>query len=261
MAAGARHHWIMVLDIENFSTRTDPIQRSLRGAMYGVLREAVGQAGLPEAEVVVEDRGDGVLMLIPATVSPVDLAGSLVRALDDGLAEAAAIFNEAHAMRFRVALHQGLVTRDGEGWSGDAVNTASRLVDAQPLREVLRAATGSRLVFVVSDEIHRSVIRHGYRTIDPAAYLPLRFRDKQGKLIECWVTVPGRPAPPGLPVPSDERPDGDGPAGGAARGADGGNGGGPAVPGGVTMWAEKVHGDQVGGDKNVTVHAPGQVRL
>lgn len=131
MTGEATHCWVVVLDIENFSSRPDPIQRSLRTGMYEVLREALVRAGLPANDIVTEDRGDGILMIIPATVSPIVLAGPFVRALDDELAQKAVVYSPAHAMRFRVALHQGLAARDGEGWSGDAVNIACRLV-AQP---------------------------------------------------------------------------------------------------------------------------------
>ncbi|MGP4002736.1 hypothetical protein [Streptomyces sp. 8N706] len=218
MAAEATLYWIMVLDIESFSTRTDPIQKSLRAAMYEVLREALAQADLPERDIVVADRGDGVLMLVPPTVSPVRLAGALIRAFDDGLGQKAAIFSAAHAMRFRIALHQGLAAPDGQGWSGDAVNAACRLVDAQPLREVLKAAESAHLAFIVSDEVYRGVIRHGHRTIDPAAYLPLTFEAKGGVDFRSWVYVPGYSAPPGLPAAAGDRP---GPEGGAAPAAPG----------------------------------------
>ncbi|MFD6276230.1 hypothetical protein ACFWFI_11770 [Streptomyces sp. NPDC060209] len=257
MSGEATHHWVVVLDIENFSSRPDPIQRSLRAGMYEVLREALQRAGLPADGVVTEDRGDGVLMIVPATVSPIVLAGPFVHALDEELRQKAVVYGPAHAMRFRVALHQGIVARDGEGWSGDAVNTACRLVDAGPLREVLAAASSSRMVFVVSDEIYRAVVRHGHRSIDPAAYLPMPFRTKHGELIGSWVTVPGSPAPPGLPPasggtePDDARADTGGQRASAA---------GRRPPGGAGISVGTVHGDVFQGDKTVNVNTTGPVR-
>jgi hypothetical protein len=252
MGAEFRHCWIMVLDIEGFSKRTDPVQKSLRAAMYGVLQEALARSGLPASEIAREDRGDGVLMIMPASLPPVTLAGTFIRALDDDLAQKAAIFGPDHAMRFRVALHQGLAAPDERGWAGDAVNTACRLVDAEPLREVLTAATGARMVFAVSEEIHHAVIRHGHRAIDPAAYLPMRFATKHGDTITGWATVPGYPAPPGLAGTPPE-----GPSRAASPSTDSGA---AATPGAVSFTAGVVHGDQVAGDKTVTVHTSGPVR-
>lgn len=258
MMLAAVHHWVMVLDIEGFSARSNPVQQSLRRAMYEVLHQAVEQAGLPADAVFTEDRGDGVLVLVQPDVSPILLAGQLLRALDDCLREKAVVFSEAHAMRFRVALHQGLVSRDVQGWSGDAVNYTFRLVDAQPLREVLATASRAKLAFIVSDELYQAVIRHEYRTIDPASYLPIVSEAKHGLELRGWITVPGYPAPPGLRA---------GP--GVADGARAAGGGlapadptrppseGPARS--VVFHAGQVHGDQVAGDKNVynTPRLPG----
>lgn len=247
MADEATHRWIMALDVEDFSKRRDPVQRRVRAAMYRVLGAALERAGLAAADRVSEDRGDGALLLVEPTVSPLLIAGPFVRELDLELGEYAQESNPEHAVRLRLALHQGLVARDEHGWSGDAVNTTFRLVDAQPLREVLAAAPSARMVFAVSDEVHRAVIRHGHRGIDPAAYLPCAFTTKHGETISSWITVPGYPAPPGLKAPA--------PAAAPAQGAP------PAGRPTVTQRADTVQGDQVAGDKNVTVHTSGSVRL
>ncbi|CAL9446515.1 hypothetical protein SUDANB58_02360 [Streptomyces sp. enrichment culture] len=249
MADEATHRWIMALDVENFSKRRDPVQRRVRAAMYRVLSAAMERAGLAAADRVSEDRGDGALLLVEPTVSPLLIAGPFVRELNLELGEYAQESNPEHAVRLRLALHQGLVARDEHGWSGDAVNTTFRLVDAQPLRETLAAAPSARMVFAVSDEVHRAVIRHGHRGIDPAAYLPCDFTTKHGETINSWITVPGYPAPPGLPTPATAT------APPPARDTS------PAGHPAVTQRARTVQGDQIAGDKNVTVHTNGSVRL
>ncbi|MGW5196663.1 hypothetical protein [Streptomyces spiralis] len=258
MAQEATHRWIMALDVENFSTRRDPVQRRVRAAMYRVLTTAMERAGLAEADTVTEDRGDGVLMLVAPTVSPLVIAGPFVGELHTELGEYAQETNAEHAMRLRLALHQGLATRDERGWSGDAVNTACRLVDAQQLRDALTAAPSARMVFAVSGEVHHAVIRHGHRGVDPAAYLPCAITTKHGETISSWITVPGRPAPAGLPstTPVAEPPGPTAPQSGRTT-ADAPE---PAARPGVSQHAHTVHGDQVAGDKNVTVHTSGSVR-
>ncbi|MFJ4270156.1 hypothetical protein ACIP29_06380 [Streptomyces coelicoflavus] len=257
MGEEATHHWIVVLDVENFSSRRDPVQRRVRAAMYRALAEALRRAGITDADTVSEDRGDGVLMLVAPSVSPLLLAGPFVRELDEALGEYAQEANADHALRLRVALHQGLAARDAHGWSGDAVNTACRLVDAQPLRNVLAEALSARLVLAVSDEVHRGVVRHGHRGIDPAAYLRCDFTTKHGETITSWITVPGYPAPPGLPAPGAAS---SGP--GTTSTSPGATGSGPATAGRppVALHAQTVQGDQVAGDKHVTVHNTGSVR-
>ncbi|MGW1913907.1 hypothetical protein ACWCQS_25055 [Streptomyces sp. NPDC002076] len=290
MAGEATHHWIMVLDVENFSSRRDPVQRRVRAAMYRALAGAMERAGLAVADTAAEDRGDGVLMLVKPSVSPVLIAGPFVRELDVELGEYAEQSNAEHALRLRLALHQGLAARDEHGWSGDAVNTACRLVDAQPLRDVLTAAPSARMVFAVSDEVHRGVIGHGHRGIDPAAYLPCAFTTKHGETISSWITVPGYPAPPGLRQPS--APQGPAPAAATPASDDRPAASAPTVPGErtpapetpgdcarppasattapdpdaaddrptVSQYAQTVQGDQIAHDKHVTIHTTGSVR-
>ncbi|MFK0151547.1 hypothetical protein ACIQVK_05610 [Streptomyces sp. NPDC090493] len=256
MSGEATQHWIIALDIENFSPRRDPVQRRVRAAMYRALGGAMERAGLAAKDTVSEDRGDGVLMLIRSSVSPVVIAGSFVRELDEGLGEYAQEVNDDHAVRLRMALHQGLATDDEHGWSGDAVNTTCRIVDAQPLRNVLASAPSARMAFAVSDEVHRAVIRHGHRGIDPAAYLPFNLTTKHGETISTWITVPGYPAPPGMPAPAtappgdqESPPHTDGQQSTATDQAS------------VVQHAGTVQGDQVAGPKHVTVHNTGNVRL
>ncbi|MGA5314835.1 hypothetical protein ACPCTK_12020 [Streptomyces pseudogriseolus] len=256
MPEEATHRWIIAMDVENFSTRRDPVQRRVRKAMYRVLDAAMERARLATGSTVSEDRGDGVLMLVEPSVSPLLLSGPFVRELDLELGEYAQESNEEHALRLRLALHQGLATRDERGWSGDALNTAFRIVDGQPLRDVLTAAPSARMVFAVSSDVHHAVIRHGHRGIDPAAYLPCDITTKHGETIGIWVTVPGYPAPPGLSASRAQAP---GAATGSASPEDVPATAAAPVPASVkpaptvTQYAGTVQGDQVAGDKTVTV--------
>ena len=191
-------HFIVVVDIEGFGKRTIPFQESLQEAMYAVVRNAFSDVDRDWSSVVRLDRGDGIIMLIPVTsANSVTLAGRFVDALDEGLREKARMHSAEHRMRLRVALHQGNCQRTGNGWIGEAINTAARLVDAPPLRAALTSADDAVLAFIVSDEIYRGVIRHGYRHIEPAAFAPIAIDVKE--LHErAWIQVPGYPFPPGV---------------------------------------------------------------
>ncbi|MET8574258.1 hypothetical protein [Streptomyces sp. NPDC005012] len=254
MAGDVMHHWILVLDVENFSSRRDPVQERVRAAMYRALDGACERARLPRASRTTEDRGDGALVVVTPDVSPLLLVGPLMRELNEELVQHAEQTNEEHALRLRVALHQGPTGRDEYGWSGDAVNTAFRLVDAPPLREVLSAATASRMVFAVSDGLYRDVVRHAHRSVDPASFLPFEFTAKHDQPLKGWVTAPGYPAPPGLPAAGARVPSGR-PRGGATPVRDQG------LAPRVSQNAGTVQGDMVAGDKIQTVRTSGDVRL
>jgi hypothetical protein len=241
--AAPTFHAIVVVDIESFGPRRNPVQASLRKNMYEVVQEAGTDAHLDWSAVTDLDRGDGVILLIPPPTSTVDLAGAFVRALDANLKEKASMFSEAHRMRFRVALHQGLCQPDGKGWVGAAITTACRLVDADPPRTALRAAADARMVLIVSDEIYQNVISHGYRLIDAASFAPATLAGGE----KAWVSVPGRAYPPGLEEPAtprSERPQPRVPrqSGGIA------NHGSVFVQGDLVA-GDKYQGDRVAGDK------------
>ncbi|MBS2965369.1 adenylate/guanylate cyclase domain-containing protein [Actinocrinis puniceicyclus] len=194
----AIHRSILAMDIEGFSTRANPVQRSLRSALYELARAAAADAGLEWQGFGVQDAGDSILLFIEPTVPPAQLAGPYLRALVDRLAERTRQVSAEYTMRLRIALHHGLVDADGHGWCGDAVNLTARLLDADTLRQVLKAAGRAQLVFIVSDGLYRDVIRHQYRAIDTAAYRSVSFDVKQQHGIVGWVYVPGYPSPPGL---------------------------------------------------------------
>ncbi len=246
-------HFILVVDIEGFGKRTVPVQQSLRKAMYEVVQVAFEDTNLDWDTVVRLDRGDGILMLVPTTTgNSVVLAGSFVRALDAALQEKARIYTTEHQLRMRVALHQGNCQRQGR-LGGEALNTASRLVDAQPLRDALQAAKRAQMALIVSDEIYRGVVKHGYRQIDPASFGEVQIEAKE--LHEpAWIHLPGHPYPPGIkpaappqPPPATPQQPQSGsqpPAAPASRQAEGGNH--FTISGGV-----EVGRDFVGGNKTV----------
>jgi hypothetical protein len=194
----AIHRSVMAMDIEGYSTRANPVQHSLRAALYALAEAAAADAGLEWSQFGVQDAGDSILLFVEPTVPPFRLAGPYLRALDDRLAERSGQVSTQYAMRLRVALHGGLVNRDAHGWYGDAVNLTARLLDAQPLREVLKTATRAHLAFIASEHLYTEVISQQYRTIDTAAYQRVRFAAKHTDGLTGWVYVPGYAAPPAL---------------------------------------------------------------
>jgi class 3 adenylate cyclase len=223
----AVHYSFVAFDIEGFSTRADPVQSTLRKDLYLVVGAAVADAGLDWDALRHADSGDGMMLYVPASVSPIVLAGPMLRALQDRLAERERRSSAEYAMRLRVALHHGLAQRDAHGWAGDAINLTARLLDGQPVRDALAAAQRANMVVIVSEDLYQTVVRHRYRTIDSAAYRRVTFAVKRDSLTG-WVSVPGYPAPPGIiesPVPA--------PAGNAPGGLPADAQAGPGTGGGI----------------------------
>ena len=243
------NYWIVLLDIEDFSLRVETVQATLHDELYEVVRYAMGRARLDPDDCVIQDRGDGMLMLFPAQVKPGELLRELMTGLHDALADHQVRFRDEHGMRLRVGLHLGLVTRKGDRWTSTAINDLSRLVDAAPVKQVLKSAVRAHLVLVVSEEVHKSVVVGRYPGIDPAGYLPADFVTKHGEPRRGWVTVPGPEysAPPGLPSATGATPaaaGGETAEGGHAEGKHAGTG-----PGGPVPAVREDAGGDTGGDR------------
>ncbi|SHG07693.1 hypothetical protein [Streptoalloteichus hindustanus] len=215
------HRSIIVVDIAEFGRRDDRFQLWLREALAAVVRYAAGSAQMPWDELAVEDRGDSKILVIPPTVSKVDVVDGFVRHLADALRHHNARSSEQARMRMRMAAHAGEVHRDAEGWAGTDLNLACRLVDCAPAYRALHRVPEADLVVVVSAEMHRAVVRHGYGGIDPAHYHPVEVGEKEVRTT-AWIRVPGLDHRP-LPAEPDGEPD---------TGAGAGFGAGGRVPAG-----------------------------
>src|SRR5207245_11403460 len=87
-------------------------------------------------------------------------------------------------LRLRVAVHAGLLQRDDGGWAGEPLVHSARLLDAPPVRRVLRDTEAVDLVVVISQAIYDSVVRHGYG-LDPATCRKVRIRVKE-TIADAW---------------------------------------------------------------------------
>ncbi|MBW8487434.1 hypothetical protein [Actinomadura parmotrematis] len=202
------HRSIIAVDIEGSTSplRTDPIRGDLRRAVHAMLCAALERAGVGPARCEpFEDRGDGALVLVRPSdeVPKTYLLSRFVPELHRLLAE----YDRAlpaeewpsRGLRLRAVVHAGEVHRDEFGYFGEALDVACRLLDARQLKRRLRCAAGP-LAVVVSDEIYRCVVRHGYEGIPCDGYLPDVRVLVGGRRRQGWVHVPEARALEAAPV-------------------------------------------------------------
>ncbi|WP_433268685.1 hypothetical protein ACQPZF_04840 [Actinosynnema sp. CS-041913] len=187
---GPLHRSIVVFDIAGYGRLDNRAQVRARETLHTVVRRAFRAAGVPWWRLVVEDRGDGLILLVPPSVSKVDLLDPLVQLLVFGLGRVPA----SSRVRLRMAVHAGDLVRDPYGWVGTDLNTACRLVDSPALYRAQRQSPAADLVVIVSDDVHRAVVRHGYKGLRTADYRPVRVVRKEVDE-RAWVHVPATAAP------------------------------------------------------------------
>lgn len=182
---------IFAVDMEGSTTRTNAAKGVLRRVMYTLFEQSLQLSGIHDGHRdPFVDRGDGVLLL----VHPVDevpktlLLTSVVPLLATLLAEHTRGF-PGECLRLRAVLHAGEVHHDGYGYFGESIDVACRLLDAPDLKQRFREIA-EPLILIVSDHIHRAVVRHGYEGIDADTYLPGPLVKVGQRRCRGWIHVP-----------------------------------------------------------------------
>jgi hypothetical protein len=187
------HRSIVVFDIAGSGRWDNLAQLRARAALDRMVRSAFRAAGVAWWRLVVEDRGDGMIVLVPATVSKVDVLDPMVPCLAAALHDYNSVVDPRLRIRLRVAVHAGEVLHAPSGWVGVDLNLACRLVSGEPLHQELSRSPRADLVLVVSDVIYQGVVRHSYRALDPARYTPVQVVLKEVDT-RAWTQVLGEPA-------------------------------------------------------------------
>jgi hypothetical protein len=186
----AVHRTIVAVDVEGFGDRhrTNSNQVAIRNGLYGAMREAFLQAGIPWNDRDHEDRGDGMFILVGSEV-PKSL---FVESLPSALASALRRHNGTHSgpeqIRLRMALHAGEVNYDQHGATAVSINLTFRLLEAAPVKGALADSSGV-LAVIASSWFFEEVIRHN--AILAAAYAPVPVVVKE-TTTTGWICLPDR---------------------------------------------------------------------
>lgn len=199
LVIGLSHYRIMVaLDIERSTSRPNLVKAELRNKIYEFFETALSSAGIQKRyRDRFIDRGDGILALIyPVDQAPKALLlshaiPSLNRLLTDYNGSLPPRSRLQQQLRVRVVMHAGEVHYDAHGCFGEALDVAFRLLDAAQVKRAL-LTTADPLALVVSGDIYKSVVRHGYNGINPNDFHPLVRIQVAGYRHPGWIYIPGQ---------------------------------------------------------------------
>jgi hypothetical protein len=191
------HRAVVALDIERSTSRPDPVKAELRAKLYEVFDAALLDAGIRrQYRDPFIDRGDGILALIhPVDQAPkAALLKTVIPALNQLLTDYNASLPQAsraqRQLRIRAVVHAGEVHYDANGCFGEALDIAFRLLDATHVKKALQA-TADPLILVISGDIYRAIVRHGYDSIDQHAFHPVVRVRIAGNRYPGWIHIPG----------------------------------------------------------------------
>jgi hypothetical protein len=109
------------------------------------------------SEVRTEDRGDGLLTVLPAAVSSEEVMRLLAR-LAAALERHTRDQRDSARFQLRLAVNVGPVSRGSSGLSGEAVTIAAELLDAPQFKKAL-ANQETSLGIIVSPFVYEAVVR------------------------------------------------------------------------------------------------------
>jgi hypothetical protein len=178
---------VILTDVVSFSapSRTDEDRWVIRQVMYRVLKQSCKSAGIPWDECHHEDRGDGVLVVVPPTVPTWRILHPFVARLAEGLSQHNQRAGDGRRFQLRVALDVGPVESDAEGVMGLTIIQTARLVEAPTLKQRLRDSQGS-LGFIASDFVYDKFVKHRPGEVDPAKYQKIRSGVKESRFT-AWI--------------------------------------------------------------------------
>ena len=201
---------VLYTDVAGFSApvRTEADRQVVRDLLYDLLRAAFEESGVSWAACYHEDRGDGVLVIVPPGVPTRAVADPLLALLAAELRRHNRRAAAPVRIQLRAALHVGPVSRDAEGVNGDVIIHTARMLDAPPLREALRTADAD-LAFMASAHVYETALSSDTGLLDPVTFTQVSFQVKESR-ITAWMHVagsrPGAVLAEAAPPPKDDPP-------------------------------------------------------
>ncbi|WFE29286.1 hypothetical protein O7623_08890 [Solwaraspora sp. WMMD791] len=184
----------VVVDIEGYTRRLHPQQIDVQRRLLLVVRRACADAGIDLSRSGRQDRGDGLLIVLPAGIDESKVVPGFLHCLNEALYDANDRPGPGGRIRLRAALSQGIVHVAATGYAGDAVVHACRLLDSAVLRTALVEHQNSDLALIVDDTLFHSIVEQEYGGLYARSFRPVEvvIEEKQFQA-SAWIQVPGRP--------------------------------------------------------------------
>jgi len=193
---------VFLSDVVAFGSRirNDKDRLIIRDALFSMTNAALH--GIPGAQS--EDRGDGLLTVVPPEVSTTRAMEQLLAELPIALERHNITQRASARFQLRFAINVGPVVSDAMGVSGEAIIVAARLIEAPFFKDAVKKSAAS-FGLVVSPFVYETVIRHGSSPSDVASYSQVHVEVKESDTT-AWMRLFDTPIPSFL-VPHPTAPD------------------------------------------------------
>ncbi len=179
---------IVVVDIAGFSdpARTDSIRHHLKLSLLAMVDDSLSGAGIGSEERFQEDRGDGILLVLPPHHSPEILLTHVVGGLRSRLRRYNRTASNNARLRLRVGLDQGVVKPDGGGLVGHPLINVFRMVDAPSFKRAMRRSD-AQFGLIISERVYEDAVR-ATSEIDQGGFRKIAVPVKESRF-EAWTDL------------------------------------------------------------------------
>ena len=166
------------------SNRNDRDRRIIRRASLEMMQVSLG---LLWDACISEDRGDGLLIVVPPNIPTTKIMERLDRELPGELRLHNRTYSESARIQLRVAVNVGPVMGDPLGVSGEAIIRTARLIDTPVFKEAM-ASAGATLGTIVSTFVYETAIRQAEGLIDVDEYKMVEVNVKESS-VTAWMRL------------------------------------------------------------------------
>lgn len=177
---------VLRTDVVGFGAlnRNDRDRRIVRQGSLEMMQATLGPLW---ESCMAEDRGDGLLIVVPPEVPTARIVERLHRELPGGLILHNRTYSEQARIHLRVAVDVGPVMGDPLGLSGGSLIRTARLIDAPTFKQAM-ASAGAVLGIIVSAFVYETAIRQPDGWIGPGEYHPVEVNVKESR-IPAWMRL------------------------------------------------------------------------
>lgn len=181
------HCAMLTLDIAGFGQRDADTQRHCHDSLYRIVEAACEHANLSWSRCHHEDRGDGILLIAPPTISA-ELLDPIAAHLHAGLRHHNKHTNSSAAIKLRMAVHAGYVRHERDAVVGSELTHLFRLIDSAQFKKRF-SSSRDEFALITSDFLYNAVIRHGPGLLDPTKFRPITVTSKETHT-RAWIWLP-----------------------------------------------------------------------
>ncbi|MFI5646208.1 SAV_2336 N-terminal domain-related protein [Kitasatospora sp. NPDC051705] len=189
---------ILALNIRGLGGMEATRQVSAHRTTASITDQVLTTLGVPLDELIIENTGDGFIILLTGDLPPGRLVAGVVEGFDSILASHNRR-SPRHFLSLRLAVHVGAVTLSSSGMSGEGLITAARILD-QVGRPAVHGAEPRAFEFGLSEDafVEAAADHRSRRSFGQLRSVP--FTTKHGEDLLLWTLPPPRatndPEPP-----------------------------------------------------------------